>query len=230
MRPRSGSRPTSKPDLAAPPAQPFKKSLVFKKALTLDQYEAVRVAHEMAVVQPLSMSTVNQPYQSPSYVPQPVIRVPQFSTVPNIQMPSYSLPTSIRMPQSSFSLPVTQYDPVDFPPMYYQGPGIPYANPHYIPPITNPATLYNPSTFNSPTFYNGATLYNPPTNFNSPTFNNPPTLYNPSTNFNSPTFNNPPTLYNPPTNFNSPTFNNPPTFYQPPTFYNPPTFFNPTFP
>ena len=213
-RPPSESGSASKSGPSVPLQQPYKKALPFKKALTIQQYESIRLAHESPAFEPPEMPQLL--HQAPSYSLPPVIRVPQVAVVPAMQVPSYNPATSIRMPQSSFSLPVMPYDPVDFPPMSYQGPGIPYANPHYLPPITNPST-----------FMNSPTLYNSPTNFSSPTFNNPPTLYNPPTNFNSPTFYNPPTLYNPPTNFNSPTFYNPPTLYNPPPVFNPPPIYNP---
>ena len=201
---------TPRQSLTTSMAQPYKKTLVFKKALTIAQYEAVRVAHENPVYEPVTIPPVI------NYNPQPVIRLPQVAIVPAIQISSYSSPTSIRIPQSSFSLQVTQYDPVEFPPMYFQGPGIPYANPHYIPPITSSSTLFNPLSPVNPSFNNPTTLYNPNTNFNSPTFNNPSTFYNPPT-FNYPSFTNP--------TFNNPTFNNP-TFNNPPTFYNPPPIIN----
>jgi len=203
---------TSKQDLTTSMAQPFKKTLVYKKALTISQYEA----HENPVDKPVTDPAVNLPDPIPGYNTPPNIRLPQAAFVPNVQIPNYSVTTSIRMPQSSFSLTVTQYDPVEFPPMYFQGPGIPYANPHYIPPIASSSTIYNPSSFVNPAFNNPSSLYNPTTNFNSPTFNNPPTFYNPPT-FNYPSFNNP--------TFNNPTFNNP-TFNNPPTFYNPPPIIN----
>jgi len=205
---------TSRQGLTASRTEPYKKTLAFKKALTIAQYEAIRVAHENPVYDPVTIPPVNLPYQIPNYNPSPIIRLPQAAYVPDIQIPNYSVPASVRIPQSSFSLPVTQYDPVEFPPMYFQGPGIPYANPHYIPPITSSSTLYNPSSFVNPSFNNPSTLYNSTTNFTSPTFNNPPTLYNP------PTIYNPPTLYNPPTIYNPPTFYNPPPVFIPPPIIN----------
>ena len=69
--------------------QPYKKVLPYKKALTIQQYELIRLAHESPVLKPQVIPPVNLNLQASGYNPPPVIRLPQVAIVPAMQIPSY---------------------------------------------------------------------------------------------------------------------------------------------
>jgi len=150
----SAPTPAATPTAVINKARVFKKSMVFKKAQAELGYAAVRVASNSipGVVASVPHGYTPQVYNPPAYNP-----------------PAYNPPVTIRIPPPSYVSPVSSFtytppktvlfDPVVSRPMYFQGPGIPYSNPHYVPPIN----VYTPPVYTPP-----MTVYTPPMTIYTP--------------------------------------------------------------